>query len=131
MEVRGGGARSESDKPPRSLNLKGDYPLPLVADLQGGRRLRALPRPPGRASAAADVRVGAGPGDASPRVEGGPGDELAAGTRGWRRHLTCADHAPRAEGGLNATRLQTHAPVRAQQGADARRRPHRLRLSVR
>ena len=96
----------------------------------GRRRLglhgpaRAQPAPPQFAWTQA-------PDDAPPRVEGDPGVQLAAGAGGRHRHLARADHAPPDHENSHAARVQADEPVRARQGADPGRRPHRLRLPVR
>ena len=64
------------------------------------------------------------------RLQGHPGMQLAAGAGGRHRHLARADPAPPVDRQLDARRHQAVEPVCPRQGAQARRRRHRLRLSL-
>ena len=64
------------------------------------------------------------------RLQGHRGMQLAAGAGRRHRHLARADPAPPADRQLDARRHQAVEPVCPRQGAEARRRRHRLRLSL-
>ena len=74
--------------------LQAQGPPHRVSHRRAGRHHLGLSRPGGAHAAAAEIRLDAGAGNASPRHQGDPGVQLAAGAGRRHRHLARADHAP-------------------------------------
>ena len=117
---------------PEELRFKQKIRQPVLSHGRARRPRLDLHGPARAAAAAAEVRLDPGAGDAPARVEGDRGVQLAPGARRRHRHLARADPAPAHHDQLQARRgIKPDERVRARQGAEARRRPHGLGLSVR
>ena len=77
--------------------LQAQGPPHGVSHRRTGRHHLGLSRPGRAHAAAAEIRLDAGAGIASPRHQGDPGVQLAAGAGRRHRHLARADHAPAAD----------------------------------
>ena len=106
------------------------HPPHRLSDRRAGRPGVGLSRPGRQDAAGAEIRLDPGARKPPACLQGHPGMQLAAGAGGRHRHLARADPASPLDRQLDARRHQAVEPVCPRQGAEARRRRHRLRLSL-